>query len=196
MGSPLSPDFQGLIARVARALGEREIPFMLIGGQAVLLHGEPRLTQDVDVTLGVSPDRVGEVLAAADTARLEALPEDPALFARDTFVLPTEEPETGLRVDFIFSSTPYESGAIDRAVRVEIRGEDVPFAAVEDLLLHKLFAGRPRDLEDAAGVVRRKGPDVDWEYVRRWAEEFAKVPGREGMPERVEALHDAGIHDA
>lgn len=42
MASPPNPDFQGLIARVARALEEREIPFMLIGGQAVLLHGEPR----------------------------------------------------------------------------------------------------------------------------------------------------------
>ncbi len=25
---------------------------MLIGGQAVLLHGQPRLTEDIDVTLG------------------------------------------------------------------------------------------------------------------------------------------------
>lgn len=190
MGSPPNPDFQGLIARVSRSLEEREIPFMLIGGQAVLLHGEPRLTQDVDVTLGVSPDRVQEILEIVEAARLVVLPEEPAAFARETFVLPAEEPETGLRVDFIFSTTPYESQAIDRAVRVEMEGVEVPFAAVEDLLLHKLFAGRPRDLEDVVGVVRRKGPDIDWEYVRRWAEEFARVPGRESMPQRVEELRE------
>ena len=26
---------------------------MVIGGQAVLLYGEPRLTRDIDITLGV-----------------------------------------------------------------------------------------------------------------------------------------------
>ncbi len=45
MASPLSPapDFSGLLAKVSRALGDLHISFMLIGGQAVLLHGEPRL---------------------------------------------------------------------------------------------------------------------------------------------------------
>lgn len=93
-----------------------------------------------------------------------------------------------LRVDFIFSTTPYEAQAIDRAVEVEMQDESVRFAAAEDLILHKLFAGRPRDMEDAAGVVRRKGEELDWEYMRRWAEEFATIPGREGMPGQVEEL--------
>ena len=30
---------------------------MVIGGQAVLVHGQPRLTQDIDITLGVEPAR-------------------------------------------------------------------------------------------------------------------------------------------
>jgi hypothetical protein len=188
MGSPRNPDFQGLIVRVSLALTARQIPFMLIGGQAILLHGEPRLTQDIDVTLGVPPDHVPDVLSVAHSTGLDPLPEDPQAFAGETFVLPCEETATGLRVDFIFSTMPYEAHAIDRAVRVAIEGEDVPFAAAEDLLLHKLFAGRPRDLEDAAGVVRRKGSEIDWYYVRKWAEEFAKIPGREEMPERVERL--------
>ena len=140
------------------------------------------------MTLGVSPDRLADVSAAAGAADLVSLPPDPEAFVRDTFVLPTEEPATGIRVDFIFSTTPYEARAIERAVTVEVEGEAVPFAAAEDLLLHKLFAGRPRDLEDAAGVVRRKGGEIDWDYVREWAREFAKVPGRETLPERVEEL--------
>ena len=60
-------------------------------------------------------------------------------------------------MDFIFSTTPYERQAIARAEPVVLAGVPVPFATAEDLLIHKLFAGRPRDLEDAAGVVRRKG---------------------------------------
>lgn len=190
MASPRTPDFQDLIARVARALDSRGIPFMLIGGQAVLLHGEPRLTQDIDVTLGAGPQRLDDLLEATRQAALDPLPDDPAAFVRDTWVLPCEEPETALRVDFVFSTTPYEGKAIERAVRVEIAGESVPFASAEDLLLHKIFAGRPRDLEDAEGVVRRKGSDLDWAYVRKWAERFAEIPGRESMPEQVERLRE------
>jgi len=188
MASPRTPDFRELIARVAGALESRGIPFMLIGGQAVLLHGEPRLTQDIDVTLGVGPERLDGLLAAVEEAALAPLPDDLSSFVRETYVLPCEEPETGLRVDFVFSTTPYEAKAIERAIRVDVAGKSVPFASAEDLLLHKIFAGRPRDLEDAAGVVRRKGSELDWEYLRRWAERFAEIPGRERMPNEVERL--------
>lgn len=188
MPSHRAPDFERLIASVSHALRARGVPYMLIGGQAVLLHGEPRLTQDIDVTLGIAPDGISKILDAAEEADLRILPEDPDGFVTETFVLPCEEPGTGLRVDFIFSTTPYEAQAIDRAVEVEIQDESVRFAAAEDLILHKLFAGRPRDMEDAVGVVRRKGKEMDWEYMRRWAGEFATIPGREGMPGQVEEL--------
>ena len=188
MGSRPTPDFAELIARLAVGLEAKRIPFMLIGGQAVLLHGEPRLTQDVDVTLGVGPDRVRDLLDVCEALGLQPLPEDPVAFARETFVLPAAEPETGLRLDLIFSTTPYEAQAIERAVLVDVGRREVPFASAEDLVLHKLFAGRPRDLEDAAGVVRRKGPELDWEYLDRWAREFAVIPGREDLPAQLAGL--------
>ncbi len=43
MASPPVPDFEDLLARLGRVLRSYDLPFMLIGGQAVLLHGEPRL---------------------------------------------------------------------------------------------------------------------------------------------------------
>lgn len=188
MGSPQPHDFAALLARLTRVLEGRGIPFMLIGGQAVLLHGEARLTQDVDVTLGVGPARLAEVIEACGELGLAPLPENPEEFVGRTFVLPAGDAATGIRVDFIFSTTSYEAQAIERAVRVSLDGEDVPFATAEDLLIHKLFAGRPRDLEDAAGVVRRKGSGLDWDYLREWVEAFSTVEGREDLPSLLEAL--------
>ena len=190
MGSPQPPDFSGFIARLSRALEEQALPFMLIGGQAVLLHGRPRLTEDIDVTLGVTPDRLPDVLAVSSVLELQPLPEQPEQFARETFVLPVAHPDTGIRVDFIFSTTAYERQAIERAVRVELAGTQVPFATAEDLIIHKLFAGRPQDWEDAVSVVRRKGDAIDWDYLERWAGEFAAVPGREDMPVSLTRLRD------
>lgn len=182
------PDFEGLLARLTRELDRRDTPFMLIGGQAVLLHGDPRLTQDIDVTLGLGPGDWIEMMEACAAIGLDPLPEEPQAFVARTFVLPALDDATGIRVDLIFSTTPYEAQAISRAVRVEIAGARVPFVTAEDLIIHKLFAGRPRDVDDAASVVRRKGPDLDWDYLRYWAAEFAQVEGYETMPKRLEEL--------
>ncbi len=192
MGSPHEPDFTGLLAALASRLREGGIPFMLIGGQAVLLHGQARLTEDIDVTLGVTPDELPALEMICRQLELRPLPEDLEDFVRQTFVLPALHADTRIRVDFIFSTTLYERQAIARAVEVELKGVPVPFASVEDLILHKLFAGRPRDIEDIHGVVRRKGTEIDWAYLSRWAREFASVPGRESLPEQLERLRGAG----
>ena len=163
---------------------------MLIGGQAVLLHGEPRLTQDVDITLGVTPERLPEVLDLCRDLNLELLPDDVAEFVRATFVLPVRHVQSGIRVDLVFSATPYERKAISRAVTVELGGSTVPFASAEDLVIHKLFAGRARDIEDVEGVLRRKGQDLDWGYVLKWVGSFAEIPGREGLLDLAMKLRD------
>ena len=186
------PDFERLLAGITRELRRRDIPFMHIGGQAVLLHGAPRFTQDIDVTLALGPDDMAKVLAVCDALGLEPLVEDLASFARETFVCPLRDRATGVRVDLIFSTLPYEHTAIERAVEVDVGGESVPFASAEDLILLKLFAGRARDLEDARSVVARQGAGLDWPYLEHWAAAFAAIPGREELPERLQALRDAG----
>jgi predicted nucleotidyltransferase len=177
-----------LIAGLTRELAARSIGFMLIGGQAVLAHGEPRLTDDIDLTLAATPDQLADVVGVCAALGLTPLPSDVPRFVAETFVLPVRHGLTGFRVDFVFSSTEYERLAISRAVRIAMAGAEVPFATAEDLLIHKLFAARPRDLEDAAGVVRRKGAALDWDYMRHWARAFADVPGRSEMPAMLEAL--------
>lgn len=44
---------------------------MVIGGQAVLVHGEPRLTEDIDITLGVDIARVNDIIVLLKTPALD-----------------------------------------------------------------------------------------------------------------------------
>ena len=55
--------FEKLLERIAQGLTNGGIPYMVIGGQAVLLYGEPRLTKDIDVTLGADLTRLQDVLS-------------------------------------------------------------------------------------------------------------------------------------
>ncbi len=166
-----------LLTRLAQALDAARIPYMIIGGQAVLLYGEPRLTRDIDITLGITPDDLEKTLHVVEEVHLRLLVENPTEFAQQTWVLPAMDDETGLRVDFIFSWTPYEAQAIERARAVEIDGYPVRFATPEDVILHKLFAGRARDLEDIRSILRKQSIDVT--YIRQWGEAFSAALERD-----------------
>ena len=86
-------------------------------------------------------------------------------------VLPCQEEQSGIRVDFIFSFSPYESEALKRVRRFKMGEVEVCFASVEDLIIHKIVAGRPRDLDDVRSVLI-KNPHLDTKYVTHWLSQF------------------------
>ncbi len=163
--------FEKLLSRIGSYLTKHDLSYMIIGGQAVLLYGEPRMTRDIDITLGLSTDRLADLLGVIQDLALEPLPENLESFVKETMVLPTLDKNTGIRVDFIFSFTPYEKEAIKRARKIAILGQEVNFASPEDLIIHKIFAGRPRDLEDVKTILL-KNSDLDSRYIRHWLEQF------------------------
>lgn len=83
MGSP-QPDVTALLAALTSELDRRGIRFMLIGGQAVLLHGQSRFTADVDVTLDAGPAAFGELRAACEA--LDLTPVAPVSETFEAFV--------------------------------------------------------------------------------------------------------------
>jgi hypothetical protein len=164
--------FKEILAKIGASLSRHGLPYMIIGGQAVLLYGEPRLTRDIDITLGVNIDRVGKLLTVCQELSLKPIPKDIESFVRQTMVLPALDETTGIRVDFIFSFTAYETEAIKRAKKIIIMEQEVYFASPEDLIIHKIFAGRPRDIEDAR-IIILKNPDLNIQYIRNWLKEFS-----------------------
>jgi len=165
--------FEKILSKIGTVLKKHNIPYMIIGGQAVLLYGEPRLTRDIDITLGVNTEYLDELLKVIRELSLKPIPENIKLFVQQTMVLPALEEITGIRVDFIFSFTTYEIEAIKRARKITIMGREVCFASPEDVIIHKIFAGRPRDIEDVRSIIL-KNSDMDIQYIRGWLKEFDK----------------------
>jgi hypothetical protein len=168
------------VARLAEAIGnlnaalrELNVPYMVIGGVANLVWGQPRTTQDVDVTAAVPDNRVDEVITELGR-RFTLLPEQPAEFMRQTRVLPLAAPN-GTRIDLIRAGLPYEEAAIRRATVQELGGFRMPVATAEDLILHKLASERPRDREDAAGVIRRQLTNLDRGYLDPLVQSLAET---------------------
>ncbi|MCM8810838.1 MAG: nucleotidyl transferase AbiEii/AbiGii toxin family protein [Candidatus Omnitrophica bacterium] len=163
--------FQNLLKKIARELSKLEIPYMIIGGQAVLLYGEPRLTKDIDVTLGVGIEKLKELKILSEKLQFKILVDNPDDFVRKTMVLPLQDIKSGIRIDFIFSFSSYENQAIKKAVEIKFGRISVKFAALEDVIIHKIIAGRSRDIEDVKSIIL-KNPSYDKNYIINWLREF------------------------
>lgn len=179
---------QKLIKEIAESLDEERIPYMIIGGQAVLIYGRPRLTRDIDITLGIDPDDFALVEKTCKKLKLKMLPENPKNFAKETNVLPAEEPTSGIRIDFIFSFSPYETQAIKRAKEIIIDNYPVKFASCEDVIIHKMVAARAIDAEDVKSILIKNKDSIDLEYITGWLLEFSKISEHEGILEGFNGL--------
>ena len=63
---------------------------MVIGGQAILLYGEPRLTKDIDITLGVGVEGFVQISDLVRGLMLKVLVDDPEVFAEVKSYMKTE----------------------------------------------------------------------------------------------------------
>jgi predicted nucleotidyltransferase len=163
--------FERLLKKIALQLKRASIPYMVIGGQAVLLYGEPRLTRDIDITLGVGVEELRKVKKIVRSIDLKILVKNDKEFVGKTMVLPTMDKESSIRIDFIFSYSLYERQAIERAKDIKLGRSLVRFASLEDLVIHKVIAGRARDLEDVKSILI-KNPKYDSDYIEKWLGAF------------------------
>jgi len=156
---------------------------VVIGGVAPSLWGRPRLTRDVDVLVLLEEGRWGEFLAAGAGHGFLPRRADALAFARETRVLLVRHGESGIDLDLVFGSLPFEKEAAIRAKWVDLGGVAIPLSSPEDLIIMKAVAHRPRDLEDIAAILAAQ-PGLNVRRVRRWLREFS------GALEMPEILND------
>jgi len=148
----------GAAQQVQQVLDNATIPFCFIGGFAAQRHAEPRVTRDVDVSiltgLGNEP-RVIDVMLAAFTPRRE----DARAFAERYRVLLLKTTDE-IGIDATLTALPFEAEIIERGSIFEYApGIWLRTCSAEDLLVMKLFAGRPIDWRDVEMILRRYRPD-------------------------------------
>jgi len=164
------------LVRLAQRLSELGVPYMVIGGLANAVWGEPRATLDIDVTVAAETADGGDLIAGL-APDFHPLVSDPSRFIEQTRVLPLRS-RTGIRVDLIFGLLPFERDAIARAVSVKVQGVDVSFCTAEDLILLKIISTRDRDRADVEGIVGRLRAQLDREYLEPRIEELAQLLDR------------------
>jgi hypothetical protein len=150
-----------LILRVARALDRAHVPYAVVGGFAVALHGAVRGTVDVDVVIRLREAdfrRTEKALVALGLqSRLPVTASEVFRFREEyvrnrnlrawTFVNPSLPSEI---VDVILT----EDLAHMELKKFRIENQIVKVASVADLIRMKQDTGRPQDREDVKALKR------------------------------------------
>jgi hypothetical protein len=168
------PDLVGLFLGPLEALG---LQYMVTGGVASVIYGEPRFTRDIDLIL--------ELGNPAARAFLEA-------FSAEDFYLPPLEAlqkeirrpryghfnilhrDTALRADvYLLGDDPLHAWAFDRRIRIPLEGEaGIWLAPPEYVVIRKLEyyreSGWERHLRDISAILEISEGKVDELEVDGW----------------------------
>jgi len=146
----MSPDFKELL----QIFSEEQVEYLVVGGYAVIHHGQPRSTKDLDIWLKPSPENRDRVLRSFARFGLPLMggvePDD---FASEGLQYAVGVPPN--MIDFL---TSIPGISFDEAWRRrEIVTIEVPilFLGKDDLIRSKERAGRPQDLADLAELRKR-----------------------------------------
>jgi hypothetical protein len=187
VADPIPASLQAALTDVVKWLGAAQIPAMIIGGVAASALGRPRLTQDIDA-LAIMPDADwGDVIESAAQYGIVARIGEALEFARRSRVLLLKHLRSGIDVDVTLGCLPFERAAVEKSAVHNIGGLQLRLPRVEDLLVMKAIARRPKDIEDIRGLLAAH-PQVDTSEVRRWVREFATAMSMSGILEEFDKL--------
>jgi hypothetical protein len=137
--------------------------FCFIGALAVIRWGEPRLTQDVDLTIltgfGNEEPYIDALLGQFSARRSDS--REFAMRYRVVLIKSGTVP-----IDVALGAMPFEERAVGRASAFDV-SEDaaIQTCGAEDLIVLKAFAGRDKDWLDIEGIVTRQTGRLDRQMI-------------------------------
>lgn len=165
------------LQQLIKLMKDAKVNYAVLGGVAVSIYGEPRLTFDIDVNLILDKDKMDNFLKKAKKFGFSPLSPNIKRFVKSTGVIPMrflKNKITG-RCDFIIAQNALEYLSIKRAHFKKIHSIKVKLISPEDLIIHKITSQRPRDLEDVQGILIRQEGKLDIKYINHWLKKIAEI---------------------
>lgn len=173
-------------AEIQEVCEERRWGFCFIGGLAVLRWGEPRLTRDVDLTI-LARDGTEEDVVDGLLARFSARLDDARAFAIANRVVLLRA-ANGVPLDAALGGLDFEARTVERSSEWVIGEATLRTCCAEDLIVHKVFAGREGDWLDVSGVIRRRAGALDLPLVTDELGPLLEAKDATGDMARLDAL--------
>ena len=136
-------------------LNKNRVRYLLIGGWAVGIHSNPRLTIDIDFFIGVDDKNIEKLVAALDDFGIKGVPGSFFKIEDNTFRIG----RSPLKIDILNKALgiDFEKCFLRKKI-VKLDGVNVNLISKQDLIKSKIAANREKDIADVVQLKRIKGP--------------------------------------
>jgi hypothetical protein len=143
MEAELPRDFKEFLS----LLRSHGVEYLLIGGYAVIYHGFPRATGDMDIWIAMDPENAQRMVDTVREFGFDTPDLSPALFLQDDSMV--RMGNVPLRIEILtrISGVGFDECYHNRIVD-EMDGVEVSVISLRDLLANKRASGRHKDLMD------------------------------------------------
>jgi len=157
--------------KIVNFLNKEKQEYIIMGGIAAGVLGEPRVTGDVDIDIQLDKDDISDFLNKAKKAGFRFDKKKCSKRARKTSVFQINYGD--FHIDFIIASIDLERETFKRKKIVRLYNTKAFFPTPEDLILLKIIPGRPQDILDAEKIIIRHKKKLDINYLEKWAQRLS-----------------------
>lgn len=160
--------FEDAFEDLFRTLNQLPFPYCLMGALALGAWGTPRATHDLDAMIAIRhtdrPQLLEALIAFEFTEDTQWAEHNPMI---KEFHIRLHR--GAIPVDLILPKDTHDQACLARRRRYELGNLSLWIISPEDLVIHKLKAGRAQDFIDVLSVVQRQASSLDRDYITDWA---------------------------
>lgn len=163
-----------LVKKLVAVLDASAIDYMITGSIASSLHGEIRLTHDIDIVLSIQESDIPVLIQAFpppdfyldEIAIIEAIRSEGMFNLLDI--------NEGDKIDFwLLTNNDFDTSRFKRKIFVDFQSIKMKVSSPEDTILMKLrwaqlSGGSEKQLTDALRVYEVQYDTLDLEYIKNW----------------------------
>ncbi len=134
-------------------LNSNRVRYLLIGGWAVGIYSNPRMTADIDFLIGIDGKNIENMIKALTDFGLKGVQKEFFTIEDNTFRIG----RSPLKIDILnkASGIDFEKCYLQKKV-IKLDGINIKIISKADLIKSKMAAKRPKDLADLAELQKAK----------------------------------------
>lgn len=182
-----------LLKLVCQYLNDAGVDYVVVGGFAVMFHGRPRTTADLDFVISIENLDIQKFVNYLIDQGLFASVYDMEKAFEEGSHCSVEDQETLFRLDIKKANGPFDIQTLENRIAIQLDDIDIYLATAEDTIVNKLAWGRPIDLFDALGVYTRQEKSLDIELIMKMCQERDMVVKWEAFVKAAKTTDDSGL---
>ncbi|MDF1538801.1 MAG: hypothetical protein P1Q69_07855 [Candidatus Thorarchaeota archaeon] len=158
-------DISQVLKIVCDFFNKNDMKYVVVGGIAVMYHGVPRTTVDIDFIIDLNDEEITQFVSFMQSENFEVALDDALDSMREKTHIIVFVGDGLLRLDLQGVISDFDRKTLNRSIFVSHLGTSLNLGSVEDTLINKILFQGEQDLRYALGIITRNREMLDFEYV-------------------------------